>query len=146
MKYAVRAIIERGDKIVVMHRNKFGQEYYNLIGGGVEIGETLEQALVREVAEESSLQIKDFRLVFVEDAGRPYGIHYTFLCKDPGGEIYLSDSSIEAELNEQGQNLYNVEWLPKAKFGKIEFVSHRLQKALTKAFKEGFPDKPIVLE
>lgn len=146
MKYAARAIIERGDEILVMRRNKFGQEYYCLVGGAVDMGETAEQALVRELQEEASLIVTDFRLVYAEDAGRPYGIQYIYLCKDPGGEVYLSDASIEAQLNKQGQNLYFVEWIKKSKLAHVDFRSHRLQKALTEAFTHGYPDKPLVLE
>jgi ADP-ribose pyrophosphatase YjhB (NUDIX family) len=45
MRKAVRAIIIKDDKLLVMNRNKFGKVYDTLPGGNVEIGETLEQAL-----------------------------------------------------------------------------------------------------
>jgi ADP-ribose pyrophosphatase YjhB (NUDIX family) len=89
MKYASRAIIERGDEILVMKRDKFGQQYYILVGGAVDMGETAEQALIREVKEETGLVVDNFNLVFVEDAGAPYGIQYVYLCKDPGGETSI---------------------------------------------------------
>lgn len=47
---AVRAIIIEEEKILMV-RSKLG--YYKLPGGGVEKGECLEEALVREVAEET---------------------------------------------------------------------------------------------
>ena len=55
MRTAVRAIIIKDNNLLVMHRNKFGNEYLTLVGGGVELNETKEQALVREVIEETSI-------------------------------------------------------------------------------------------
>ena len=41
----VRAIVVKENKLLVMHRNKFGHEYDTLVGGGIDVGETPEQAL-----------------------------------------------------------------------------------------------------
>ena len=49
LKYAVRAVIIRDGKIA-MQRAKAG--YYKILGGGVDEGESYEDALVREVREE----------------------------------------------------------------------------------------------
>lgn len=52
---SVRGIILREGKVAMMHSLKYG--YYKLPGGGIEKGETLEQTLIREVAEEAGLQV-----------------------------------------------------------------------------------------
>ena len=44
MRTAVRAIVIKDQSLLVMHRNKFGQEFYALVGGGVDYGESAEQA------------------------------------------------------------------------------------------------------
>src|SRR4051812_20844149 len=80
MRSAVRAIIIKDDQLLVMHRNKFGTEYETLIGGGVDMNETFEQALYREIREETGVQITNPRLVFTERAGEPYGTQYVFTC------------------------------------------------------------------
>ena len=67
MRKAVRVIMLRDNNMLAMHRNKFGQQYYALVGGGIDSGETPEQALVREVKEETSLNISRYRMVFVEE-------------------------------------------------------------------------------
>ena len=53
---SARAIIERDGKVLVMHSRKY--DYYKFPGGGIEEGETPEQALVREVREESGYLVK----------------------------------------------------------------------------------------
>ncbi len=52
---SVRGIIRKKGLIAMMHSLKYG--YYKLPGGGMEKGETHEETLIREVAEESGLQV-----------------------------------------------------------------------------------------
>lgn len=142
MKQAARAIVTRGDKLLVMHRNKFGKEYYTLPGGAVEMGEKTEQAMVRELQEETGLDITKYQLVFIEEAGPPYGTQYIFLCDDPGGDIGLRADSIEAELNKAGQNTFTPEWLELSMLTSEPFVSERLKRAILKCVEGGFPEQP----
>lgn len=52
---SVRGIILRGNTVAMVHSRKY--DYYKFPGGGIEPGETLQDALYREVAEESGLQV-----------------------------------------------------------------------------------------
>ena len=62
-------------------------------GGWVDPGETPEQAVVREVAEETGLRVSAPRLLHTK--GRPTSVHYTFGCELDGGELRTSDESLE---------------------------------------------------
>jgi 8-oxo-dGTP diphosphatase len=143
MRQAVRAIIIRDNQLLVMHRNKFGQEYYSLVGGGVDLGETPEQALVREVKEETSLVISRYRLVFIEEAGHPFGTQLIFVADYPGGEAVLPEESPEAAINKLGKNLYKVEWLPLGQLKDSQFLSETLKNAILHALEQGWPTEPI---
>lgn len=145
MRRAARAIVVHDNKLLVMHRQKFGQDYYTLIGGGVEMGESLEQALVREIAEETGLTIKSARLVFTEPAGAPYGTQYIFLCESDGGEPQLAPDTIEAKINQLGQNLYQPVWIPLAQLPVVNFRSERLKDTLVNALKTGFPKESVTI-
>lgn len=146
MRKASRAIIINGDQLLVMHRNKFGKEYYTLVGGNVEVGETPEQALVREVQDETSLDITEYRQVCIEDSGSIYGTQYIYLCEYPGGDIALNPTSDEAHINKLGKNLYEPMWLPLAKLSEVTFVTPRLRDFILDSIKQGFPKTPRQLD
>lgn len=75
-RVSARGIIIKDDKILL---NEFGNgEYYNVPGGGIEPGETARQAVVREVMEETGLEVSAGDLIFVleyepENCGFMYG-------------------------------------------------------------------------
>ena len=143
MRKAVRIIMIRDNQLLVMNRNKFGHQYYALVGGGIDVGETAEQALVREVKEETSLNLSRFRPVFIEEAGVPFGTQYVYICDYPGGEAALPDDSPEAQINKLGSNLYKVEWLPLDKLKDSAFLSETLKLAIMNGLKNGWPEQPI---
>ncbi len=67
IRVIVICIFRHGDKILVFEqfdRSK-GTPYYRPLGGGVEFGETTEQALKREIKEEIGEEITDLNLMTV---------------------------------------------------------------------------------
>ena len=53
-RFAVRGIIIRDGRIAMQQA---GEGYYKILGGGIDAGETNEEALIREVREESGLVV-----------------------------------------------------------------------------------------
>jgi 8-oxo-dGTP pyrophosphatase MutT (NUDIX family) len=56
-KNRAAAIIIRNGKVLLFHRQKPGKDYYILPGGGVELEESFEEACIREVKEETGLDV-----------------------------------------------------------------------------------------
>ena len=139
MKQAVRAIIVHDNNILVMKRNKFGKEYYTLIGGHVEMGESHEVALLREIHEETMIHVAHPRLVFVEHAGHVYGTQYVFTCDYVSGVPVLHPQADEVHINKLGQNIYTPMWLPLNQLETVPFLSEKLKHKIIKALKEGYP-------
>ena len=140
MRRAVRAIVFKDNALLVIKRDKFGTKYCTLPGGGIDVAETPEQALVREMAEETGLTLGNARLVFVEDAGAPYGMQYVYLVDYVGGEPALNPASIEAKINELGKNTYTPAWLPLDQLPAEHFVSEKVKQAILAGLKTGFPE------
>lgn len=145
MRRAVRAIIIRDDQLLVMHRNKFGQEYDTLPGGNIELGETPEQALYREVGEETQVQFQNPRLVIIEHAGDPYGDQYIFLCEYISGEPELHPQAEERAINALGKNLYKPGWVSLTDLATKPFLSEKLKQHLLDCIATTWPSVPVEL-
>ena len=78
-RIACSAIIERGDMYLLARRRDIG--WWNLPGGGMEAGETVEQGLLREVREEIGVDVRIVRLVGVYSKPQKTEVVLTFLCK-----------------------------------------------------------------
>lgn len=143
MRRAVRAIVVKDNKILVMKRNKFGHVYYTLAGGRIEPGESPEQALLREIYEETGLTIKINRQIYLEHAGLPYGDQLVYICDYIAGEPALQLDSDEALINNMGKNLYEPMWLPIKDLTDQPFRSTKLAELLAIHLDSDFPDHVI---
>ena len=145
MRQSVRAIVVREGRTLVMYRNKFGNEYYTLVGGGVDMGETLEEALARELREETGFVVRSARPVFVEDAGDIYGPQYMYLCEVEGDEPRLGEDTEEFKTKAFG-NIYEPKWVDMASLDSLPFRSERLKRALLYCAEHGWPEKQAALD
>jgi ADP-ribose pyrophosphatase YjhB (NUDIX family) len=146
MGKAVRAVVVEDNKTLIMYRNKYGSQYCTLVGGLVADKETPEQALRREVKEETGLNITTARLVFVEEHPAPYNEQYIFLCEVSSHEpVAVQPYSEEGFMNKIDINTHKPGWVDVEAFPKIPFRTPQLQNALVSAFKNGFPSEPVKL-
>ncbi|HEV7128529.1 MAG TPA: NUDIX hydrolase [Ktedonobacterales bacterium] len=75
------AVIARAGQVLLARRRDIG--WWNLPGGGVEPGETVEEGLRREVREEVCVAIEIVRLVGVYSKPQKNEVVLTFLCALP---------------------------------------------------------------
>jgi len=94
---AGHALIERERKYLITRRSKltsYKPLKWDLPGGIVESGETLEEAISREVKEETDLEIKIGKIVYVYANRDQVPIRQTFQavysCKHKSGEVRLN--------------------------------------------------------
>ena len=104
---AVSAFILRREGVLLQKREDNG--LWGLPGGGVEPGESVTEAIVREVREETGLEVEPVRLIGVYSSPAhhqivtyPNGdvIHYvssSFECRITGGEIACGPESLACE-------------------------------------------------
>lgn len=101
-KTRATAVVIKDGKILMIHRFCEGKEYYVLPGGKVEEGETVEEAVIRELLEETTITAQLGKLISIFDDGGSN--HQLFLCHYVSGEPKLSeDSSEKIEMNENNQ-------------------------------------------
>ena len=101
----VGAVVLDGRRVVLVKRaNEPLKGEWSLPGGAVDVGETLEQAIRREVREETGLDVEVGPIVDVLDRIRydPDGrvrFHYVlveFLCRPTGGDLRCASDAAEA--------------------------------------------------
>jgi len=94
-RIGVFALIERNGEYLLGRRRDIG--WWNLPGGGLEYGETLEEGLAREVMEEVGVEVAIERLVGVYSKPQKREVVLTFLChlSDPGAQPGVSDETSE---------------------------------------------------
>ena len=103
------AILIKDNKVLLIHR-KNEKEYFVFPGGGVENRETVEQAVVRELKEETTINVKIDRLLYhhIYDNDTE---HFFFLCDYISGEAKLADDSPEKEEMLEGKEFFNPVWV-----------------------------------
>ena len=90
-RIAVFALIFDDGRVLLAHRRDI--DWWNLPGGGMEIGETVEEAVRREVREETGLEVQVERLVGVYSKPQKQEVVLTFRCRVIGGELQATEES-----------------------------------------------------
>ena len=118
------AVIVKNDSILLIHRFMNGTEFFVLPGGGVEEGEGIKQATIREIKEETSLDAKVDKKLFEFYNQYDHRMHYFLLVTDFSGNLQLGGE--EAQINSE-KNKFILEW-------------HKINEALT------LPVKPEIVK
>jgi len=117
---AAGIIIEDG-KILLIHRFRGGKEYWVIPGGSVEEGETIKQALGRELSEELAIQVLASKPLFkIRNFGR---FEYYFLITKYEGSPKMGGPELEWANKD---NQYILEKKDLAKLSKINLLPGKI--------------------
>ncbi|PHD55525.1 DNA mismatch repair protein MutT [Bacillus toyonensis] len=96
MQVRVTGILIESEKVLLV-KQKVANRDWSLPGGRVENGETLEEAMIREMKEETGLDVKVKNLLYVCDKpdALPSLLHITFLLERMEGEITLPSNEFD---------------------------------------------------
>lgn len=92
---AVIMSVERGDEILLARSSRFPKGMYSTLAGFVDPGETLEDAVRREVMEEVGIQVSDIRYFGSQPWPFPNSLMLGFTAVYEQGELDINRSELE---------------------------------------------------
>ena len=92
---AAIVLIRRGDRILLAHSPGFPQGLYSVLAGFVEPGESIEEAVVREVREEVGIEVSNVRYFGSQPWPFPNSLMIGFTADYMGGDLNPQPGEIE---------------------------------------------------
>jgi NAD+ diphosphatase len=90
----VIVVIRRGERMLLARSSRTRRPMYSLIAGFVEPGESLEQAVAREVKEETGLQVSNIRYRLSQPWPFPHQLMAGFFADYESGELVLQQDEL----------------------------------------------------
>src|ERR1051326_105897 len=84
---AVIMLVQRGDDLLLARNRGFADGFFSVLAGFVEPGESLEEAVAREVREEVNLELRDIQYFGSQPWPFPHSLMIGFTAHFAGGEI-----------------------------------------------------------
>ena len=92
---AIIVLIEKGDRVLLARSPHFPQGRYSIIAGFVEPGESIEQAVVREVREEVGISVRNVKYFGSQPWPYPDSLMIGFTAEYLDGDIQVDGIEIE---------------------------------------------------
>jgi len=128
-------------KILLMWRKKNGREYYAFPGGGVERDETVEEAVLRELKEETSIEARVVKLLYHHHY-IGHSDQFFYLCSYIWGRPKLEEWSVEKERTRLGNDLYKPLWVNFDKLIELLVYPLEIRDWLIEDFQNNFASTP----
>ena len=91
---AIIVLISQGEEMLMVQNLNVPKKYYGLVAGFVEMGESIEQAVHREVAEEVGLKIKNVRYQVSQMWPFRYSLMLAFTADYVSGELCIDTTEL----------------------------------------------------
>lgn len=95
VRIRVAGILIRENRLLLIAHKKDEEVYWLLPGGGVDYGESLHEALIREFVEELNItvDVEDVALISdsIDPSGNRHVVNMCFLCTYKNGDFILGD-------------------------------------------------------
>jgi 8-oxo-dGTP diphosphatase len=145
MKTRPRAgiILIEGNKLALMERHRQGRHYFAFPGGGVDDGETEEQAAIREAHEELGIHVEVLQLA-AEVLRENKRKQVYFLVKRTGGEFGTGTGEEYGE-PDPVNGTYHPMWMPLDEVLKENVVPRELAELVVRSNKAGWLSEPVII-
>ena len=135
-------ILIEDDKLALIERHRAGLHYFTFPGGGVDKGESPEQAAIREAEEELGIQVEiKQKVADVHFGERP---QYYFLAKRFGGEFGTGTGEEYGEFNPV-HGSYQPMWVSLEDVKNKNVVPRELADLVVRFAQEGWPSEPVII-
>jgi NAD+ diphosphatase len=91
---AIIVLVRKGEEALLVKAKNFRRDYYGLVAGFVETGESLEECVAREICEETGLRVTNIRYFASQPWPYPIGLMIGFQADYAGGDIALRDGEL----------------------------------------------------
>jgi NAD+ diphosphatase len=91
---AIIVLVERGDTLLLARSHRHPQGLFSVLAGFVEPGETLEEAVRREIREEVGIEVRDIKYFGSQPWPFPNSLMIAFTCHYAAGEIVLEEDEM----------------------------------------------------
>ena len=127
----ITGILIEDNQILLVQQKLSDKRNWSLPGGRLERGETISQGLIREMKEETGLDVEIVRMLYLCDveASSNTILHITFLLRRLSGEIELPTNEFDAN------PIHDVKFVPISELAQYGFSEKFIQ-----VLENGFPD------
>jgi NAD+ diphosphatase len=132
---AIIVLVEKGDTLLLARSARFAAPFFSVLAGFVEPGESLEEAVHREVKEEAGIAVKDIRYFGSQPWPFPDSLMIGFTAQYGSGEIKIDEEEIVEA------NWYHIDNLPQIP-GKLSIARQLIDLFIAKHCSAGKASEP----
>ena len=146
MRTRAGVVLIDDDKVALIERHRAGLDYFVFPGGGVDEGETPEQAAIREAMEELGVEVAIKQKVAVIHFGQSTQVY--FLVDRVGGEFGTGtgEEYTDSDPDDPEEGIYIPAWMPIHELPQHEKVfPEALSKLVVKSKADGWSEEPVMI-
>jgi 8-oxo-dGTP diphosphatase len=143
MRIRSAAILIQNNSLALMERRRDGRHYFSFPGGGVDAGETPEQAVVREVSEELGVEVRVVRLA--AEVWFRGNQQFFFLVEQVGGEFGTGTGEEYASDHDPARGTYEPVWMPLEQVTVQNVLPKTVAALAAISHPKNWPSEPIVI-
>lgn len=146
MRVRAGVVLIKDEKVSLIERFRSGNHYYVFPGGGVDEGESPQEAAVREMEEETGLRVTVKRELAKIHFGLSIQIYY--LVDRVSGEYGTGtgEEYTDADPDNPMEGIYIPIWMPIAELAEHEAIYPvDIKELVLKSVHSGWPDEPVVI-
>lgn len=143
MRTRAVALLIQNDAIAVMERHRDGRHYFTFPGGGMDEGESPEQAVVREVEEELGIRVRVTR--FVAEVWFNGNRQVYFLVEQTGGTFGTGSGEEFTAGYDETHGTYRPMFMPIADLLSNPVLPVEVAELVTKSHAQGWPDETVTI-